>query len=1786
MLATRFVSRRIHISGVEIGEELGHGAHSIVYRARQDGAPCAVKVPRTRGGWTRWIYREAVALARVRHPALPAVLEVGESDDLPYLVMELVEGETLAERLRRGPLDEAAAIDLGIELADALAAVHGAGLVHRDVKPRNILLGLGGRVRLVDFGFAAAMEGAAAADDAAGTPGYAAPEQFATPPRIDGRADLYALGRVLSECAPSRTEARGSVAMSLGQITNYLLADNPEDRYPDARALSAELVAVRSGALARGPRAYEATRHTAPLIGRDAELDRIVETWTTVGGKGGAALVVRGARGAGKTHLLAAAAARIGAAYGGGLVLEARCREGDPPLAALHRFFEAFKTANGRVSPEARAEREGALRAAAEDNLGSFASVIAPELVDVLGAGTAMVGAPPEAFAEGATEILVRLARGVGRILFMLDDFHWADPVSRDVLVRLAHRVHEAPVMLVLGTRTQTAAPGLPQARTELLDLDVLSERHIAALVASHLGGGLADPALVRRIAMLADGTPLGVLEVLGAFLDAGAVRPHSRVWRFDVDRADRVVLPLGALALLGHRLAYLLPATRQVLDAAAIVGTRFDERLLASVVGVELSDLDYALADGRRAGLLERDTRDAHRFVHDSLRETLVADLGEVNRKRLHQRVAESLTATGPSSLGDLCATALHFSAGEMAETPELAYRAARAAADGVLERFDNEMALRFLELARAAAEAGRLTLDASYYRILGEARLRVGALEASLRSLEAALEHSHDREVRAVLLGRMAWVHQARAEPELAWDVLGLAFGAAGSPMPTESASSAVHMFGHLARTELRKLGVQRAPPPSEARIIDVLSELHYQNARLGLEYGKPLRLIESAVEGLTLSRPLGASRAQARARALYGFVLTALGRRSAGSRELAQAHAMASALADPVTRTFCLQVQAMGAGWAGDFDRSLALIRECIEVNGHWLELNEYFQCAATADLVESVRGRCTEAWSYIGRAVERLRRSRQQTSPAAAFVILRARAALASLGRDATTDPWLLDQLKAATSEEGAPRGFYLRASWGARARFLVDTGDVGRAFDTLVRDFDRERQNPRTAHIMVSEYYVAVVHGRIHQCLRAPIADRTRHVAALRRAAADLRAAAKIPLLKAHRLLADGYLAWFHGTPRKALQLFSEAEAVANQESCSWVLYGIARARAHMLREQGRLDAARDQARVAEMLALAHGAEPRARWIREELELPTPKATNSGGPSLRSSRSSAPRRARRQLASLLHVVGTPHPGLRPTQQATAILDSLLRDLDAEGALLWFQPDPTTSAGVLLGRGRLGEAWSDPKGWSDGLVRHVRNTGQPWPPGSEHFGPLPDVDPSIDAKRVLAFPLFLYDDTVGAVCIQRRPDQSPFSAEDRELLDLVSHQVPVALEIARLLVERSQLQASLQQVQKMDAVGELAGGVAHDFNNMLMVVRASLETLGAHAELGAEVTEELGIISQAADRAANLTRRLLSFSRHQPASRLPVDINAAITEIEPMLRRIVADRVTVVVGLGNRVQVVQIDRGALEQALVNLTVNARDAMRDGGTLTISTADVELDDESMRRGGPKAGEYVVIDVADTGEGMTPEVVSRVFDPFFTTKPTGGGTGLGLTMVYAFAKNSGGHVVVESEVGRGTLFRLYLPRSRSMRLVNPSPPPPPLAERPVSTRTIFRDDMAILVVDDDCLVRESVRRVLQRDGYRVLMADGAAQALAVVARCASQISLVVLDVMMPGMTGPELAQRLGELGAPAKVLFISGFAPGNIPVGVGEVTSEMLLQKPFAAAELLRRVAQLVEG
>lgn len=1787
------------IPGIEIEGELGSGAHSVVYRGRQHGVICAVKLPRVRARWTRWIYREAVSLARVKHPLLPAVLEVGAVDELPYLVMELVEGETLAETLARGRLEEDHAVAIARQLASVLAAVHDAGLVHRDVKPRNIVVerGVGG-LKLVDFGFATPME-RVGAGDTAGTAAYSAPEQLTPPGRVDARADLYAVGRVLYECLSGQLLATQStdgpfgadacaklvahgVSPGLATIVSGLLRQSPDERYPDGHALDSELERFVRGRPVLGPGGYGGAKRAPRLVARDAELERVVGACRELR-HGGALVLVRAASGGGKSWLLAAATARARETT---TTVAIACRKDDPPLSSLRRIIEGICDLVVSSSPTVSSDD---LRAAIE-NLVPVARLIAPDRLRALalvpsnqGASSEMVAAA-DSLAEGAAEILLRLAKRVGPTVLVVDDAQWIDPASADALTRIAHRLAEAPVALVFGSRLHPG--GIVEQLTEIrpgrtteVELSGLTEAQVAALIASHLGAPNPDPVLVARIHSMAGGTPLGVIEVLGAFLDAGVVRPHARAWLFDPTCLERVVLPQGAQALLGRRLAELPASTRKVLEAAAILGTSFDETLLARMLELAPDDLAYGLVSAGRAGLVEPEALGRHCFVHDSLREMLVESLSDGERRQLHQRAAEILDVEPQPTFEALCAAAHHFSAGETEKHPARVYRVARAAGEAALARFDNETALRFFAQARRASDSAGLKLDARFFQNIGEAQLRMGVLDESLAAFEMALERTTDARTRAVLLGRISWVHDARMESDRAWEMLDLAFKAIGARMPVEDVRSAITTSARIARWSVGKV-LERTTGLMDDEI-DLVCALHYQNARLGLQYGKVARVLQSSLESVALSARGGSPSTRARSEVFHALVMTALGRRDLARRSLESAQEIAARHGDAVTVAFCVQTSAVVASWGGDLDQSLALIRECVDVHGPWLEFNEYVLNLTSGELLEFLRGRANDAWPWMERAVERLRRSR--TRPVIAeFLIQRVRASLITIGRDVKNDPWLAEQLESLSVRDPG-QGYSRLLSWGPRARYYLEAADLGDEFEALVRTFEAEGYNPRSIHLAVCEYYVSVTHARIHQCLRAnPAARKATLLPALQKAAADLRACARIPFLKTHCLLADGCIAWFEGEDRKAKELLAEAEELATEQSCPWVLYGVARMRAHMLRAAGKEAPARDQARIAELLAREHGAVMRARWVREEFGLTEPAASRSSSVEMTiSSRNSS--RTNRQLAALLQVARAPRRDLKAEQQAAAILDELINVLHAERGAIWFQPEPG-SRGTLVSRDRGSDVSvslgaDSPRGE---LLRSVHQSGIAWPTPIGESSSMRGGE--FDDQRVLAVPLFLYERPAGALCIERSRQDVRFGSDDRALLALLSHQVPIALEIARLLFERDQLHTSLQQAKKMEAMGQLAGGLAHDFNNMLAAMKVSLSAAQERAALDEELTVELDIIGDAMQRAAQLTGQLLSFSRHQPLPVAVHDVNQLIVNLEPMLRRVAGAGIDVVMKASPAVDAVEVDQGSFDQALVNLLINARDAMPRGGKFTITTKNVVLGQAAAQRLNVSPGEYVEVELADTGDGMNAETMSRIFEPFFTTKAAGRGTGLGLAMVYAFARNCGGSIEVSSEVGEGTQFRIYLKRADRARAVRPSRPSLPAVSEAAEMKKDEPD--TILVVDDDDLVRRSIAKILERNGYRVVAASGSVEAIDVARQQGRRIALIILDVLMPGLSGPELGRRLSNLNLGAKMLFVSGFAPESIQIEEARVASELLLQKPFSQAVLLERVRQLMHS
>ncbi len=419
---------------------------------------------------------------------------------------------------------------------------------------------------------------------------------------------------------------------------------------------------------------------------------------------------------------------------------------------------------------------------------------------------------------------------------------------------------------------------------------------------------------------------------------------------------------------------------------------------------------------------------------------------------------------------------------------------------------------------------------------------------------------------------------------------------------------------------------------------------------------------------------------------------------------------------------------------------------------------------------------------------------------------------------------------------------------------------------------------------------------------------------------------------------------------------------------------------------------------------------------------------------------------------------------------------------------------------------------------------------------------------------------------------------RKDGSRVSIEATFGSVLKEGRVVARLGAVRDVTERKLLEDQLRQAQKMEAVGQLSGGIAHDFNNLLTVIAGRGHLLLAGMPPGDPGRRNVELIQQTAERAAVMTRQLLAFSRKQILTPQVLDLNIIVTGIQPILQRLIGENIDLVVEPSATPAWAKVDPGQVEQVIMNLAVNARDAMPDGGRLTLRTARVTIDEAYARSHmGVETSPTVLLEVSDSGTGMTAEVQSHIFEPFFTTKPVGGGTGLGLATVYGIVKQSGGHIEVLSEPGRGSTFQIYLPLAEETESAG-------LAETPAARHAGGSE--TILLVEDEEEVRELAREILTLMGYTVLAASEPAEALRISPEHSGIIDLLVTDVVMPGMSGRQLADRLTAERPGLKVMFMSGYTDNAIVHhGVLE-PGTAFVQKPFTPDSLTRKVRETLDS
>ena len=390
--------------------------------------------------------------------------------------------------------------------------------------------------------------------------------------------------------------------------------------------------------------------------------------------------------------------------------------------------------------------------------------------------------------------------------------------------------------------------------------------------------------------------------------------------------------------------------------------------------------------------------------------------------------------------------------------------------------------------------------------------------------------------------------------------------------------------------------------------------------------------------------------------------------------------------------------------------------------------------------------------------------------------------------------------------------------------------------------------------------------------------------------------------------------------------------------------------------------------------------------------------------------------------------------------------------------------------------------------------------------------------------------------------------------------------------------RDVTERKQLEDQLRQSQKMEAIGALAGGIAHDFNNLLTVIRGHAELLKDTLDPALIEYADVSEIITAADRAAALTQHLLAFSRKQMLRPVPLELNAIVASLAPMLRRLIGEHIEIAVAPATDLGIIMADSGQMEQVLVNLVVNARDAMPLGGRIRVATENVTLDAARgyERAHGLPSGAFVLLTVSDTGHGIPAEHRHRIFEPFFTTKAVGKGTGLGLSTVFGIIKQSGGHLVLDSAVGQGATFNLYIPRTAEC----PSP-----VEAGDTDTANHAGTETVLVCEDEEAVRGLVRRILEKSGYTVLTACDGTEATSIVSTHGGVIHLLLTDVIMPGLSGVDLSIRVRRLRPSIRVLYMSGYTNTDTDHGSAFSDASDLLEKPFTGGALTHAVRKALD-
>jgi serine/threonine protein kinase/serine phosphatase RsbU (regulator of sigma subunit)/tetratricopeptide (TPR) repeat protein len=1419
------------ISDYEVLNEIGRGATSIVYDGLRNGQHYAIKLMNkaegNRGVSAGLNFRkEAAALAKVSHPTLVKVVEVGEFEGRGYVVMELIVGEELGKKLKKGLLTEEETTQYGIRISEGLAQVHRHGMIHRDIKPDNVLICENGDLKIIDFGFAMSRDlSGVASTDAVGTLLYCSPEQMQHHQQVtDGRSDLYSLGallyhcltgrppfvatdpaelvnKLLNEAAANPCELRPELRPVLGLIVQKLLEKSPDRRYQTAQGLVADLSCLPAleSDLHKGTLHLDAhdgwkrVSYDVPLVGRDAELELLRSGVQKAAAGRGCLIQVEGEGGSGKTRLTQEILSSNEAQHF--LVLKGKCQQAEvSPLGVLRQALDEYVLRINNKPEEERKTEIEKIRQAAGDGSAVLKRVsrgMAQIFEDVPDAKVGDPRTERERLFNCIANLFLGLARGPKGLLLLIDDTQWLDSASLQVLKRMSESLPTSRILILTTARNDHES--LPAAemfvnelavcRPKRVTLEPLGTTALEKYIGIFLGGRTLELEIVERLAHVTHGNVFAVREYVLSMLDSGMLSPTEFGWSVNLDAFTQLTVSSNVLQMVVNRISSLSPTSLKIFNVAAILGMRFDPSVLSDVCRLGTAAVARAIDEGTRANLVEKVDEDHFGFVHDRVSEALLQNQTEEEKTDTHQAIAEVLDARPLNTTEHIYAVANHFSKGRIEKNPQRAFEVIYRAGQTALESYVNETA--FILLQRAQQIAGIHKISPQSMMVLNEslglACYRSSKMNEAVQYFRSALALAENRNDKARFYTNLCWAldalsrYDSTPEEVGAWDCFASACAVMGVSYPRSPAFETLSLLWHwgLALFFVKTGFFFGKATGTERERRQIIAKIYEIGISMALRVERQRTMLHLSILTLYNSHRLGVSPENSMARSSYGWLLSFVGFDRESRKFGQQAISMAEQLGDTNHVILGKLFYALSLGMLNHFDEyDEAFAKVFVELRKYLPGHRVTVSCPTGHMNFLNIRGNSRNLVDFANDQMTTLAKFGNFQFLFASKVFVYANLGLMGRHEEANKSHTELLNLAATSIYDTGPH-----LVW---AELLIkrEAGDI---FTQEVEDKVSILANADWKTPLIRHWPLIAGYVRADQWMKAH--DESQRQNALKSLQSILkvsaRAVKKIPMHRCHYFVLESVVKCGKGQFQKALKLLEKAERDADFARSHWGLYEIFSQRSYIYKQQMDFPRMIQAAEAALRVAGREGWKTRIEKIRNEYLVGESKLHVH-----EESTAAAESKFRGDMEALLRVSLASASTLNPEEQAKAALDEVIRVLGAERAFLFRVNSNEAGQDIVMhaGRDQKGNDLTVLKGYSSTVVKKVCEEQKPLIVSGTEEGELIGSESAVinNLMSIIAAPLLVKNELLGAVYLDSRVSHGLFTKDHLAFLSgIVSH-----------------------------------------------------------------------------------------------------------------------------------------------------------------------------------------------------------------------------------------------------------------------------------------------------------------------------------------------------------------------------------------------------------------------